>query len=69
MSTKSQCAAIIATFKNRWFDTGIAFDHLRVQSLHRRLTDIEGMGYRVDRAKHPEIQRAKIYRITGKAAA
>ena len=66
MSTKSQCAAIIATFKNRWFDTGIAFDRLRVQSLHRRLTDIEGMGYRVDRAKHPEIQRAKIYRISGK---
>ena len=66
MSTKSQCAAIIATFKNRWFDTGIAFDHLRVQSLHRRLTDIEGMGYRVDRAKHPDIQRAKIYRISGK---
>ena len=64
MSTKSQCAAIIATFKNRWFDTGIAFDHLRVQSLQRRLTDIEGMGYRVDRAKHPEIQRAKIYRIS-----
>ena len=64
MSTKSQCAAIIATFKNRWFDTGIAFDRLRVQSLHRRLTDIEGMGYRVDRAKHPEIQRAKIYRIS-----
>mgnify|MGYP003440090833 FL=1 len=66
MSTKSQCAAIIATFKNRWFDTGIAFDRLRVQSLHRRLTDIEGMGYRVDRAKHPNIQRAKIYRISGK---
>ena len=66
MSTKSQCAAIIATFKNRWFDTGIAFDRLRVQSLHRRLTDIEGMGYRVDRAKHPDIQRAKIYRISGK---
>lgn len=64
MSTKRQCAAIIATFKNRWFDTGIAFDHLRVQSLHRLLTDIEGMGYRVDRAKHPEIQRAKIYRIS-----
>lgn len=64
MSTKSQCAAIIATFKNRWFDTNIAFSHLRVQSLHRRLTDIEGMGYRVDRAKHPEIQRAKIYRIS-----
>ena len=68
MSTKSQCAAIIATFKNRWFDTGIAFDRLRVQSLHRRLSDLESMGYRVDRAKHPDIQRAKIYRITGKAA-
>lgn len=68
MSTKSQCAAIIATFKNRWFDTGIAFDHLRVQSLHRRLTDIEGMGYCVKREKHPNIQRAKIYLITGKAA-
>ena len=66
MSTKSQCLEIIATFKNRWFDTGIAFDNLRVQSLHRRLSDIEGMGYRVDRAKHPEIQRAKIYRISGK---
>ena len=66
MSTKSQCVAIIATFKNRWFDTGIAFDHLRVQSLHRHLADIEGMGYRVDRAKHPDIQRAKIYRISGK---
>ena len=64
MSTKSQCAAIIATFKNRWFDTGIAFDRLRVQSLHRRLSDLESMGYRVDRAKHPDIQRAKIYRIS-----
>jgi len=27
MSTKNQCLAIVATFKNRWFDTGIAFDH------------------------------------------
>ena len=68
MSTKNQCLEIIATFKNRWFDTGIAFDRLRVQSLHRRLSDLESMGYRVDRAKHPDIQRAKIYRITGKAA-
>ena len=69
MSTRNQCLAIVATFKNRGFDTGIAFDHLRAQSLHRRLSDIESMGYRVDRAKHPEIQRAKIYRISGKAAA
>ena len=68
MSTKNQCLEIIAAFKNRWFDTGIAFDHLRVQSLHRRLTDIEGMGYSVRREKHPKIQRAKIYLITGKVA-
>ena len=68
MSTKSQCAAIIATFKNRWFDTNLAFYQLRIKSLHRRLSDLESMGYRVDRAKHPQIQRAKIYRISGKAA-
>ncbi len=68
MSTRNQCLAIVATFKNRWFDTGIAFDHLRIQSLHRRLSDIESMGYRVDRAKQPQSERAKIYRITGKAA-
>lgn len=68
MSTKSQCAAIIATFKNRWFDTGIAFDHLRVQSLHRRLSDIKSMGYSVWRKKHPKIKRAKIYLITGKVS-
>lgn len=68
MNTKSQCAAIVRTFKNKWFDTGIAFDHLRVQSLHRRLYEIESLGYTVRRVKHPTIQRAKIYRIEGRAA-
>ena len=68
MSTKNQCLAIVAAFKNRWFDTGIAFDHLRVQSIHRRLSDLESMGYTVERRKHPTIKRAKTYRGTGKAA-
>lgn len=68
MNTKSQCAAILRTFKNKWFDTGIAFDHLRIQSLHRRLSDIESLGYTVRRIKHPKIHGAKIYRIEGKAA-
>ena len=68
MSTKSQCAAIVRTFKNKWFDTEIAFDRLRIQSLHRRLSDIESLGYTVRRIKHPTIRRAKIYRIEGRAA-
>ena len=67
MSTKSQCHAIVSTFGKRWFSNAIVWDHLRITSLHRRLSDLEAQGYLIERKWHPE-RTHKVYRVAGKVA-
>ena len=67
MNTKSQCAAILRTFKNKWFSNAIAWDHLRITSLHRRLSDLECQGYLIQRKWHPS-RKFKVYRVIGTVA-
>lgn len=67
MNTKSQCQRIVKAFGKRWFSSMIAFEHLKITSIHRRLTDLRNMGYVIEKKWHPSGE-FKVYRIVSKAA-